>query len=341
MPRITCSILGTLIYKRFNEWYEEKIGETLNLEVWTKSYPLFIVPDFDDFDESSFYEPSKAQIFKSYVTNVITGPNQPENGIGLQEFIDEKLPELLNGLTQNSSPKYVYENRSHPLKYPFFMWYHGFYDIANAQIDKSYQYLLGNIETGKNRKRDVERLKKFINNAKILTGKELDDPYGTTFSKVPNKQQQRLKINEELVFNEILRYDIQNIKVYRVFINQNGEILLYFNQGRIGILHPDGASKLEFELPTPEGYDKSLGNIPLGYDHSNKFFYASNVLLFENGETVILEIPQPTKKIKRKPQLELRDLKIIDGQIYLAQQNNLLIYSLAGALLETRQIDDR
>lgn len=338
-PRIYFSITGSLEYVEYEKWYKKTFDEESRTNIETDSIQLYLVPDISNFDTSSYYVPTKSQAFKSTVTkSLITGREKAEP-ININEFIELGLFELLEELKSKSHPKTLFKTRKYPLQYTFLMHFYGHYELANSQIHKTYEYYLDRIGKEENPKRVIQVFNKFLNDVRKLNGLELENPFKQTIKIKANLNESRLNFLPNFGYSESLRIDISNVSLSQVFLNINGEIILYINHSKLFILSSTGTLKNEITIPIKQGFNKLNWDIPLGYEKKHKVTYANNLLIFDDGRIIELEIPKQTKKSRRKQNSNIQDIKFIDNSIYVLYQKILIKYSIEGQFVEKREFE--
>ncbi|QXP59477.1 hypothetical protein [Olleya sp. HaHaR_3_96] len=336
-PRIYFSIAGSIKYIEYEKWYKKTFDEESRMNIGTNGIKVYLVPDISDFNSSSYYVPSKSQAFKSMVTkSLIIGKEEAEL-LNINEYIESGLFKLLDELNSKSNPEILFETREFPLQYTFLMHFYGHNKLAHSQIRKTYKYYLDTINKEENPKRVIQMFEKFLNDVRKLNGLELENPFKQAIKIKSNLNESRLNFLPNSGYSENLRIDIRNVDLNQVLLNINGEIILYINNSKLFILNSTGTLKSEITIPIQKGFDKLNWEIPLGYEKKHKVTYANNLLIFDDGTVIELEIPRQTKKSKHKQSSNFKDIKFIDNSIYVTYQKTLIKYSIEGEFVEQKE----
>lgn len=338
-PRIYFTISGGIKYIEYEKWHKKTFDEESRMNIGTNGTKVYIVPDITDFDESSHYIPTKSQAFKSMVARSMVAGRENNPPLNINEFIESRIHKILDELNSKSNPEILFETRKYPLQYTFLMHFHGHEELANSQIHKTYEYYLDKIDKEENPKRVIQSFEKFLTDVKKLNGLELDNPFKQGIKIIPNLNETRLNFLPNFSYSEELRIDVKNVDLNQVLIKPNGEIILYVNYSKVIVLNPNGNLKKEIIIPIQQGFSKLNWEIPLGYEENHNLTYVNNLLIFDDGRILNLEIPKQTKKSRHRQSSNIKDVKFIDSCIYVTYQKTLIKYSIEGELLEKKEFE--
>ena len=333
-PRIYFTISGGIKYIEYEKWHKEIFDEEPRINIGTNGTKVYIVPNITDFDESSHYVPTKSQAFKSMIVRSIVAGRDNNSPVDINEFIESGIYKILDELESKSNPEILFETRKYPLQYTYLMHFHGYEELANSQIHKTYEYYIDRINKEENPKGVILSFQKFLAEVRKLNGLVLENPFKQGIEIVPSLNEKRLNFLPDFAYSEELRIDIKNVDLNQVLIKPNGDIVLYINYSKIIILNPSGNLIKEIEIPIQKGFSKLNWEIPLGYEENHGITYVNKMLVFDNGRILDLEIPKQNKKSKHKQSSNIKDVKFIDSYIYVTYQKTLIKYSIQGEILE-------
>ena len=340
-PRITFTLLGVVVYTEYEKWYRDTFDVRPTTWVNTGTYLLYFIPTEEDFEDSSFYTPTRSQMFKSRVLESLKSNKDTRPTFNIIDFKEEPLNDLLDKLDKKSKPKYVFDKAERPLAYTFFMYYHGFQNIANDLIDKTYKYYLKEINEGSSRNRYIELFQKFISEVKLLDGRELRDPFSELVSIKKLKNEVRLNFLPDTKYSEYLRLEYKNAEIRQIAISPKGEVFLYATNMKVIKYHPDKSAVSYVDIPIKKGWYGLYNTICFRYDYTYNVLIANTLLIFENGKQVVLELPKIKERGNYKQNSQITDLKIIDSKIYVAYGNSILKYSLNGGYIDKKEINSQ
>ncbi len=296
---------------QYSKWHLEQTGEEF-LKHRVKTIPIkkiqcYLTLDLMEIpveDVNVYGLTSPSQRFKRFIALSLTGLKYPEKEsiISVEEFNTIIAQVALNSFNHSSNLQFIFEQNAHELWLDFLhiQAYLGNIEIVKPYYQKCYDKSLPNIKEllktkSQYLKENLDWFKEFILTVEKLAGIKFENPfedYGTI--KRLNSKNQEIRITDNIIFEELHRFDISEIKIKEYLVNNEGDLLLCYNEDKILQINRDGELSNEFILPfIPE--EKKLGVNPLkvlnGTDFlvNNYIFKPDNQIIQLTGDTELIK----------------------------------------------------
>lgn len=283
---------------------------------------------------------SPSQRFKNFIAFSLSGPKYPDKDsiISVDEFIKEIAQNTLNHFNNCSNLQFIFEHRPHEfsLDYLHIQTYIGNIEIAKSYYQKHNEYFINEIrELMKMKSKDLadnlDYYKVFIKVAEKFTDTKYENPfesYGTIKLLTPQKQE--IRITDSIVFEEIGRYDISEVKMKQYLINNEGAVIFHYNKDKIFHINKEEniAQEIVIEYPSEEEkYDINKLKILNGTD-----FLVNNYIIKSNNQIIQLSGDDEQRKNKRYKHLSTYYNVDYDSlkQKYYVVDEFIWIYDLNG-----------
>ncbi|SHG47511.1 hypothetical protein SAMN04488109_0435 [Chryseolinea serpens] len=327
---LTFYLLPGLSYPAYEKWFAQHSGKFSTASLYEHpSVSLKARLDFEDFNPDSFYTPTASQQFKANVVRALSGPLDADKFIPLPEFLNGQLATLVADLTEHSDVQKIFDTRKYPLAHTFLLVFAGKTDLANQQLDLTYEaYINGITEklkvSNQEAARDLESFDGFIDRAQKLAQKTFSNPFVRGAKRLAN-QNEHLKLSEKTTFVEALRLDLSEFQVRSYLVNKKGESIVLTDDYRLMKFALGGEVLLDVKLESQEGFGDFFNLTARDLEETDEFFI-NNFIITNDNQVLTLTLPAEKKKGKHLPSPHIEDLA------YFARENKYLVI-FSGSLL--------
>ena len=325
---------------KFDKWLADK------LKIQTRHNELLQIAncvesiEFDALNEGDFFTPNESQKFKHVVSAALAGSDDLH--MQLSDFIN-RLPEWLRSFDSYPSTHLKSDDRANLKLLVFQDKLELAKDLYLQRHSEMKSRISENLETDRNTaKEQIRYFDFFVSEAQILLDLNLDNSFERSLVGVPIKHQ-RVKLADQLGFEERARFDTSLISIRSFDINNDGECLILREDGVATRIDKSGSSK---KLAKINFGPDQFRNAKVKWLRSANRFICGNYILSDTDQWI--ELSCDTEDDQKQSSLQIRELLFASHDktfhlIYSWERDDFhhSIFDLSGKLLSTQTISEK
>jgi len=285
---------------KFDKWVTSQLKTRSNFR--HSLVPIHVIVEVNQsiLDKDDFYEPTKSQAFKNYVSRSLAGPDNKER-IDISK-LPTHISDISAELNRLSDIPALFEHRSQA--------YRDYYRLLafSGNKEQAKEYYTKSINESKNRialqlqeepeeaKKSIQSLERFSEECKILLGLEIKVEFDRSFRKIECKQR-RVKLASNLGYEEILSFDTSLLNIESFAVNDEGAVCAVIDRNKIILIQDSGEITEIGTLEYPDSFRTDVRGFQVRWDIEADSFLINNYIL-KRTDLVELPIQGIGKKVK-------------------------------------------